>query len=331
MRTACVFWFKIFNTHLHSKEECSLMIRQASNKKITIGMCVRNSGKTIQEAVDSIVIQNYPHELIDVIVVDGCSEDDTLFLVKNTALKSDITFRFFSDKGKGLGVARQIVVDNTKSEYIIWIDGDMQIEKEFIKKQVSYMENNPKVGVALGRPDYSEGTLVATLRSLLIYTRYFKLVSQKAQGKSGDMLASTNGAIHRVEAIKKIGGFDINIKGASEDADLIIRLQKNGWLRSLIPEAKFFHEYRENWTDLWREQYWFGYGGHFMSHKFIGHTKLWKKIPFFAILDGLGLSKRAFKLIHKKKSFLLPFLVFFQKIAFWSGFLESHINGYGHN
>ena len=45
--------------------------------KVTIGVCARNCETTIGEAVESIIMQDYPHELIEVIFVDDGSTDGT--------------------------------------------------------------------------------------------------------------------------------------------------------------------------------------------------------------------------------------------------------------
>ena len=54
---------------------------------VTIGLCVKNNEKTVREAVDSIVDQDFCHDLLEVIVVDGCSLDLTLAIIRD-ALKN---------------------------------------------------------------------------------------------------------------------------------------------------------------------------------------------------------------------------------------------------
>lgn len=136
------------------------------NPIVTIGLCVKNNEATIKEAVDSIVNQDFPHELMEVIVVDGCSQDQTLAIINEIFSRTDIRFRIFSEN-KGLGFARQIVVDNALGKYIVWVDGDVILTKNYIEKQVDFMERNPKVAVAAGSfgllPDDS---YVATLEGV---------------------------------------------------------------------------------------------------------------------------------------------------------------------
>jgi glycosyltransferase involved in cell wall biosynthesis len=74
--------------------------------KVTIGVCVKNKEKTIKEAVDSIISQKYPAELMQLIVVDGCSKDKTMSIVAATTAKTKVRVETYSDQGRGLGVAR---------------------------------------------------------------------------------------------------------------------------------------------------------------------------------------------------------------------------------
>ena len=45
---------------------------------VTIGICVKNTEKTILDAINSILEQDYPTDLMEIIFVDDGSEDRTL-------------------------------------------------------------------------------------------------------------------------------------------------------------------------------------------------------------------------------------------------------------
>ena len=58
--------------------------------------------------------------------------------------ETNVSVEIFSDKGKGLGAARQIIVDNAQGDYVIFADGDTELSDDFVKEQINYMEKNPK-------------------------------------------------------------------------------------------------------------------------------------------------------------------------------------------
>ncbi len=284
--------------------------------KVTIGVCVKDSEYTIRESVNSIINQKYPAELIQVVIVDGCSKDKTMSIVYRTTEKTRVKVEAYSDKGEGLGAARQIVVNTANGKYIIFADADVKLFDDFTKKSVSFMEENPNVGVAFGKPLYQEGTLVSTVGNLYEYA---------AGGFSG------NGAtIYRLESIKEVRGFDPNIKGAAEDTDIISRILAKGWLVLVNEKARFFHKSRENLRDFWAEQSWFGYGDHYLFHKNKNGYPLWSKLPIGALRHELKLATKAYRLTHRNISFLIPLQTVLGKTSWWFGFIKGHVDGYGH-
>jgi len=117
--------------------------------KVTIGMCVKNAETTIKEAIESILNQDFPPELMELIIVDGCSNDRTLSIIKDCLWRVKFRTKIFTANG-GLGWQRQIVVENAEGDYILWVDADMILTNDYVKRQVDFMEKNPKVGIAKG-------------------------------------------------------------------------------------------------------------------------------------------------------------------------------------
>ena len=46
---------------------------------------------------------------------------------------------------------RNTVIKNAKGDYIIWLDSDEALEKDFVRRQVHLMDLNPKAGIATAR------------------------------------------------------------------------------------------------------------------------------------------------------------------------------------
>jgi glycosyltransferase involved in cell wall biosynthesis len=292
--------------------------------KVTIGVCVRNCESTVLEAVESIVAQDYPHELLEILVVDGCSSDKTVQIVKEVLSNSDIKSQIFFEN-RGLGFARQIVVDNAEGEYVVWVDGDMILPKDFVRKHVEFMEKNP--GVAIGRAMYGiwpELGPVAYLENIPFVVESFRSKKVVPLGICG-----TEGAIYRLNAIRQVGGFDINIKGAGEDTELARRILANGWTAKVTPT--FFYELcKESWKGLWNQYVWWGRGGHYVFHKNRDKTMLLKMSPLGGFIAGILRFPFAYKLTRRKLLFLLPFHYAFKRLAFCYGFTKAHLEGYGH-
>ena len=285
--------------------------------EVTFGLCVKNAEKTVRETIESIVNQKYPQELVEIVIVDGCSRDRTLSVLNSFTSRTDVRTRVYSDEGRGLGYSRQMVVDHAVGRYIIFVDGDVRLTDDFVQRQVEFMDAHPRVGVAVGRYMYQEGPPISLLWSLYNHIAWIEYFGNDA-------------TIYRREAIDEAGGFDTKIKGACEDLDIIIRLQANGWLHCVNANAAFHHTCRDTLRDFWTEQTWYGYGEHYISHK---HKDLYDRqrgFPIVSPVHRLRSAARAYDFSHRKLSFLMPLLLTFAGMAWRIGFTRAHADGYGH-
>lgn len=291
---------------------------------VTLGLCVKNIENTISYTMKSILEQDFPHEQMELVVVDGHSTDRTLGIVRKYLLRTDIRSQFFFEN-KGLGLARQIVVDNASGDYIVWVDGDVVIPRCHVQKQVDFMDSKP--GVGIGRARYgiwAESGPIAYLENIP-----FVVESMRNDANVPLGICGTEGAIYRVEAIKEAGGFDVKIKGAAEDSDLARRILGLGWT-ALVTDAIFYELCRDSWKALWDEYAWWGYGGHYTLHKAEDRDMPIRMSPLGGLLSGILRFPFAYRLTGRRLLFLLPFHYAFKRLAFCYGFTKAHFENYGH-
>ncbi len=290
--------------------------------KVSIGMCVRNAETTVKQAIESVINQDFPRKLMELVVVDGYSKDGTLSVVKDCLAEKNIQTKIFREN-EGLGRARQIAVDNADGDYIVWVDGDMVLSRDFVSKQVNFMEQNPKVGIAKGRYELAPGpNLLATLE---IYSRSAaKLVDYSGETTYLKSLGAS-GCIYRVKAIKQAGGFDQEIIGYGEDWDAERRTRMAGWKLSTT-QARYrdYERFGLTWNELWHR---YRRRGHDLHDVFQKHAiKLHRMLPPAAFLSGLFSSSRLYKSIRRKVVFLLPFQHTLKMVAWWFGFVRRHLD-----
>jgi glycosyltransferase involved in cell wall biosynthesis len=296
-------------------------------------MCVKNAEDTVERAVESVIAQNYPHERLELIIVNGSSTDRTLLVIKEALAKASIKRMFFNED-KGLGFARQIAVKHASGEYILWVDGDMTLQRDYVMKQVDFMQRNSDVGIAGGEfGEFPSKTVPATLENLVYVVSSSVQVGKirsRLLTRNGDehRFIGTEGSIYRVEAIRQVKGFDINIEGAAEDVDLAYRIGMAGW-KLKRTDATFYESCRQSWKDLWNQYVWYGYGGYYLFQKDRDIIPLHEMLPQTGFLVGLLYSKIAYSLTSRKISFLMPLHYAFKRLAWWFGFLKAGIEGYG--
>ncbi len=297
--------------------------------KVTIGICVRNCEDLIGESVESIMNQDFPHELMEAIFVDDGSEDKTLSIIQELVSNIGIQSKIFHTSWKGLGHVRNIVAENAKGEFILWVDGDMVLEKDFVGKQVEFMTQHPEVGIAKGRQALEPGgNLLSTLETYARAAgRNIDYKSKKARSKA----LGTGGAIYRTKALRKAGGFDGNLKGYGEDFDLELRVRGAGYSLSTI-DAKFldYERYGLTWKGLWNRYWLRGYYIYSFFQKNRGILKHYRLFPLAAFLLGLIHACALFKLTRKKAVFLLPLQYVFKMTAWYFGFIRHWMDSQEH-
>lgn len=291
--------------------------------KVTIGVCVRNSANTIREAIESIREQDFPHELVEVVFVDDGSIDNTLSIINDYAAKMDMRVTVFHHEWMGLGPSRNVVLDNASGNYVIWVDGDMTLPNDHVRKQVEFIEQNPEVGIAKAR--YG----ILKTENVLGFLENIGYVAADCRygGKSTSRTLGTGGSIYRIDAIREIGGFDTSIKGVGEDMDAETRMRKVGWLLFLGSPAVFYERRRNSFKSLWDEGFWHGYGGIALLRKNGKSFTLFKMTPLAGFLAGAWYAAIAYKRIGRKLVFLLPFYNALKRVAWCLGFVKGQIDG----
>ena len=293
---------------------------------VTVGLVVKNNENTIRDTIMSLLHQDFPHERMNLVVVDGNSSDSTLNIIQNELSKSDLPFKILSESF-GLGFARQLVVNDALGDFIIWVDGDMLLSKDFVSKQVNFMEKNPKVGIAKGT--LALKSMGNTLGTLETFSRAAgKMVDYRSK-KASSRVLGTSGCIYRTSAILQVGGFAKDLRGYGEDWDLEIRVRAAGWLLTTT-DAKFLDYERQglSWKALWSRYWRRGYDTHYFLHKNSGLIKHYKMFPPAAVLSGLLSAHKLFMITKKKIVFLLPFQYLFKMTAWYIGFFNGHIYSY---
>jgi glycosyltransferase involved in cell wall biosynthesis len=295
--------------------------------KVTLGICVHNCEQYIKDAIQSILIQDFPHESMSLIFVDDGSNDGTLSVIEEYVSGIDMPVEIIQTPWKGIGHARNVVLSKTCSKYVIWIDGDMVLSKNFVKTLVNFMEQHSGVGITKGKQSLDPGAnLISTLEAYSrAASRMLDYQSKKARSKA----LGTGGSIYRVEAMRHLGGFDENLRYYGEDWDFEIRLRDAGWTLCSVDVKFFDYERRRlDWKGLWRKYWLRGYYSHYFFHKNCNLLRLYRMVPFAASVGGLLQSLKLYRLTKCKSVFLLPIHALFKMSAWYLGYVRSHLDSY---
>ena len=286
--------------------------------RVTIGICARNAQYILSSAVESILQQDFPHELMEIIFVDDGSEDKTKKIMEDYTSKINIASRVYSGEWRGLGKARNTVVDNAQGDYLIWVDADEILEKNFVRTQFNLIEKHPEAGIASAKVwILPRENLVLTLDLIPPIVEYSIQDWQKSS-----KLPGTGGATFRVEAARQVGGFDESIEGAGEDIDIAYRMKQSGW--SIVRGEAIFYEAHgqlSTWKALWKR--YLNHGIQSRHDTSSVHYSIYRINPLASFVAGFRYAVLGYRTTKMKAAILVPFHFTFKMTAWFCGFTRK--------
>lgn len=105
---------------------------------ISVVIPAYNRGYIIRKCIESVLQQTYQN--IEVIVVDDCSIDNTVSVVKS--IKDPRVQCYMLEKNRGACFARNYGVERSNGEYIAFQDSDDFWKEDKLEKQLAFMENS---------------------------------------------------------------------------------------------------------------------------------------------------------------------------------------------
>lgn len=108
-------------------------------------------GRFIEESIRSVQAQTYQNW--ELIIVDDCSEDDTISIVLELKKNDDRISLYQNASNSGAAVSRNAALRNAKGRWIAFLDSDDLWEPTKLEKQIKFMEEN---GYAFSYHEYVE-------------------------------------------------------------------------------------------------------------------------------------------------------------------------------
>ena len=106
-------------------------------------MTCYNAASTIQESVSSIIAQTFANW--ELVLVDNCSTDNSLTVVKN--LNDDRIKIIALDKNHGRTPALAIALENARAEFVAILDADDISSQDRLQQQFDFLTNNQRIFV----------------------------------------------------------------------------------------------------------------------------------------------------------------------------------------
>ncbi len=191
--------------------------------KVTILIAARNEEARINYTIDDILAQDYPKDLIEIIIVDDHSTDCTADIIRSYANRGVKLLQLNEDKPlnsyKKKAIAKAI--DLSTGDLMVATDADCRMGNKWLSSIVNYFETSGSVMISSPVAYFEE-------RSLFEYMQTLEFAYLIGIGASfiGNKRASTcNGAnlAYRKDVFYEVGGFKGIDDLASGDDELLLQ------------------------------------------------------------------------------------------------------------
>lgn len=208
-----------------------------------------NQGKFANRAIKSVVDQSYSKDLIEIIIIDDGSTDNSVDLINEEIVKysdNEIkNIRLVTKNNGGTASARNTGINNSNYNIIAFLDIDDEYYPNKIKYSVDTLLKYNNIGCVYS--DYIEIDIDGSKKRVFKPPYNKHLLMQQC-------IVSTNSIITK-KVVDTIGYFDESIKGP-EDFDLWLRISCR-FMIFHIPEPLFaYHHHGGNKSDVSDMQAW---------------------------------------------------------------------------
>jgi len=218
-----------------------------------------NEEKFITSVLDNVVEQDYPHERLEVFVVDGNSRDKTRELIQMKA-KEHPFIHLLNNEKQYVPFALNLGISRSKGEVIVIMSSHSLYPLNYVSSLVEALfkldaDNVGGVLINTATNTSLKPTAIAKVISSLfgIGNAYFRIGSKHI--KEVDTVPF--GCYHR-SVFERIGVFDEELI-KNQDDEFNARLIQHGGSIYLIPEIKITYFTRESVKALWRMFFQYGF------------------------------------------------------------------------
>ena len=228
--------------------------------KVSFIIVAYNAETVIKSSLDSLVNQDYSHSFIEVILVDGLSNDATKQIMLDFSKKQDTFSRVVvkDNPGRYLACGWNVALKEVTGDIVLRVDAHTQFPCDFISKNVQCIDNGEnicggKVLSILQEDTPWNQTLLAAENSM--FGGGFTFFRRGEVAKYTNTLAF---AAYRKKVFDDVGQYNEKLV-RTEDNEMHYRMKKAGYKFFFNPEIVSYRFNRSNLKGLLRQKFLNGY------------------------------------------------------------------------
>lgn len=224
---------------------------------VTVIMPVRNEADYIANSLGAVLDQDYPAELMEIIVADGMSTDATREIIRLLQERFPIV-RLIDNPGKIAPTGLNRAMTTARGEIIVRVDGHCEVAPDYVRRSVEHLQNDGVDGVGgpietIGETATAQVIATAMSSSFGVGGSAFRTIKGKT------MLADTVAFPAYTRAIiERGGGYDEELV-RNQDDEYNYRLRKLGAKLLLAADVRSRYYSRGTLKKLLKQYFQYGF------------------------------------------------------------------------
>lgn len=234
------------------------------NSTLTVSLCVvaYNEEKYLPNLLEDFKKQDYPLDLIEVVLIDSLSNDETKQIMNEF---KEVGFGFrniqvLDNPGKKQSCGWNVAIDNYTSDIIVRIDAHSSVTENFVSENVKLHEKGEYV-TGGPRPCIIEKTSSWKETLLMAEESMFGSSIASYRRRSDDDVNYVNSLFHgayRREVFDKVGHFNEEL-GRTEDNEIHYRIRQAGYKICYSQKILSYQYARSSLKKMVKQKYGNGY------------------------------------------------------------------------
>jgi succinoglycan biosynthesis protein ExoA len=230
-----------------------------SRPPVSVVMPVRNEADFIEESLGAVLAQDYPAELMEVLVADGMSNDGTREAVQRLSNNPrGIPVTLVDNPGRIVPTGLNLVLARARGDVVVRVDGHCRIAPDYVGRCVAHLQESGVDGVGglirtVAKTPVGQAIAAAMSSSFGVGPSSFRTV------KEGTRLSDTVPFPAYTRAtLKRAGPYDEGLT-RNQDDEYNYRIRKWGGRLLLASDVKADYYSRGSLRSLWRQYFQYGF------------------------------------------------------------------------
>lgn len=226
---------------------------------VTIAVAARNEEKHLPSLLDSLSLQTYDRDAVEVVIADGGSTDATRAVVETWTRHHDLRVRLIDNPGRVTASGLNEAIAASAADIVLILGAHAAVPIDFVERSVeALLESGADCAGGVletaGATRRGRAIAAATTSPFGVGNARFRTGSVGAR----DVDTVAFGAYRR-GTFAEVGGFDVSLVGA-EDDELNFRIVRKGGRIRFDPAVRSTYFCRSTIRALARQYFMYGRG-----------------------------------------------------------------------